>query len=192
MKIVEGFEVARPREAVWALFSDIPAVAACMPGAELSEDKGDGRYAGRVTVRLGPFGAAFEGEAQVTMDAERFQGHIEGRGVDKRGGSRTKLALDYQLTQTPGGARVDMVADVQLSGPIAQFGRTGVIDETARILIGQFARNAEARIVSSPPQTQAGAVSAATAEPKPGISGVQIVLLLIASFFRRLFGRTAA
>ena len=39
-------------------------------------------------------------------------------------------------------------ADVQLSGPIAQFGRTGIINETAAILIGQFAKNIEAMIAS--------------------------------------------
>ncbi|HEX5079207.1 MAG TPA: SRPBCC domain-containing protein, partial [Geminicoccaceae bacterium] len=65
MKIAQKFTVARPLDEVWAFFQDVPAVARCAPGAELTEDKGDGLYAGRVRVRLGPFGAQFEGEARV-------------------------------------------------------------------------------------------------------------------------------
>ncbi len=64
MKISQQFTVARPLADVWAFFQDVPAVARCMPGAELTEDKGDGLYAGKVKAKLGPFGASFEGEAQ--------------------------------------------------------------------------------------------------------------------------------
>ncbi len=65
MKITQAFDVARPAADVWAFFSDVPAVARCLPGAELTADKGDGTYAGKVSIKLGPFGAAFEGEATV-------------------------------------------------------------------------------------------------------------------------------
>ena len=66
---------------VFAFFQDVPAVARCMPGAELTEAKGDGLYAGRVKVRLGPFGADFEGEAKVSADPEarlhRLSDHLD-------------------------------------------------------------------------------------------------------------------
>lgn len=206
MEIKQSFTVARPLADVWALFQDIPAVARCMPGAELLEDKGNGLYTGKVGIKLGPFVASFEGEAQSTVDAAAHSGHVEGRGVDKRGGSRSRLVMDYRLAETDRRTTVDITADIQLSGPVAQFGRTGIIAETATFLIGQFVANVEAKLAppaapaATPPSataapsasTKAPAASAPkSAPPASSISALTLLRVLIASFFRRLFGRTA-
>ena len=205
MEIKQSFTVARPLSEVWALFQDVPTVAGCMPGAALTADKGDGVYEGKVSIKLGPFGASFEGEARVTPDPATHSGHAEGKGVDKRGGSRSRLTLDYQLTEVDGGTKVDVAADVQLAGPIAQFGRTGIINETAKVLIQQFVQNVEARLAAMPaaslapaaptPEAAAApdaAVSApARSAPAPNneISAFRLLGAVIASWFRRLFGK---
>src|SRR5262249_46680827 len=54
MLINNEFEVAAPVEQVWQLVENIPQVAACLPGAELTEDLGDDTYKGKVAVRMGP------------------------------------------------------------------------------------------------------------------------------------------
>jgi len=195
MQITQSFKVARPLPAVWALFQDIPEIAGCMPGAELNEDKGAGNYLGRVGIKLGPFNASFEGEAKVKVDASAHTGHVEGKGMDKRGGSRSKLVMDYSLSETGGLTAVDIKADLQLSGPVAQFGRTGVITETANVLIGQFARNIEQKLAPAeavaPPAAEAKAVNEVKPAPAPAnqISVAALLSALISSFFRRLFGR---
>ena len=51
MLIKNGFDVAEPVEKVWQFFGNIPQVATCLPGTELTESLGDDRYAGRVAVR---------------------------------------------------------------------------------------------------------------------------------------------
>ena len=56
------------------------------------------------------------------------------------------MTLDYRLSEQPGGTRVDIDVDLTLSGPVAQFGRTGLATETAGVLIADFARNLEDRI----------------------------------------------
>ncbi len=195
MQITQSFKVARPLPAVWALFQDIPEIARCMPGAELIEDKGDGNYLGRVGIKLGPFNASFEGEAKVKVDAAAHTGHVEGKGMDKRGGSRSKLVMDYALSEAGGLTAVDIKADLQLSGPVAQFGRTGVITETANVLIAQFARNIEQKLAPAetmaPPGAEAEAVNEAKPAPAPAnqISVATLISALVSSFFRRLFGR---
>jgi carbon monoxide dehydrogenase subunit G len=176
MKISQSFEVARPLAVVWELFQDVPAVAACMPGAELTEDKGNGLFAGKVGIKLGPFGASFEGEAQVSADAATHRGHAEGRGLDRKGGSRSKLVMDYRLSEAGEATRVDIDADVQLAGPIAQFGRTGIITETANVLIGQFVRNVEARL---------SADGAGEAAPANELSALKVVGLVMKSYLKR-------
>ncbi len=209
MEIKQSFTVARPVPEVWALFQDVPTVATCMPGAELIADKGDGVYQGKVSIKLGPFGAAFEGEAKVTPDPATHSGHVEGKGTDKRGGSRSKLIMDYALTAVPEGTRVEVSADVQLVGPIAQFGRTGIINETANVLIRQFVQNVEAKLAASAPEPEpvapvaagdaASGATARAAPPKPrpapapapanSISVFSLMGAVIASWFRRLFGK---
>ena len=201
MDIRQTFTVARSIADVWALFQDVPAVAACMPGAEFLADKGDGVFTGKVGIKLGPFTASFEGEAKVVTDPANHSGHVEGRGTDKRGGSRSKLVLDYRLSEVPGGTNVAVDADIQLNGPIAQFGRTGIVTETANILIRQFVQNVEAKLAETAPTGAAGGVSPAgvatghaerpAAAPPKGISAFALLGALIASFFRRLFGRAS-
>jgi carbon monoxide dehydrogenase subunit G len=148
VKVAQKFTVARPPDEVWAFFQDVPAVARCMPGAELLEDKGDGLFAGRIKVRLGPFGANFEGEAKVTADPATRSGHVEGKGVDRRGGSRTRMVMDYRLQPIGDGTEVTVDADVTLAGPIAQFGRTGLIQETANILVQDFVSALERKLAA--------------------------------------------
>lgn len=165
MKISQSFTVSQPLAVVWALFQDVPTVARCMPGAELTEDKGNGVYAGRLGIKLGPFAAHFDGEASLAPNEAEHTGRVEGKGLDKRGGSRTKLVMDYRLEEAEDATRVTIDADVQLSGPIAQFGRTGIINETAAVLIGQFVKNVEAQLSgggtegSSPASISAGSVA---------------------------------
>lgn len=207
MKINQTFTVSQPPDVVWAFFQNIPELAECMPGASLSEDKGDGVYAGQVAIKLGPFTASFEGEAKVQSNEAAHTGHAEGKGFDKRGGSRSKLLMDYALKESGGQTDVSVDADVQLSGPIAQFGRAGVIEETAKLLIGQFVTNLEAKLAAAHPpagadnaadaeseQEQAHVQSEPTATAPPAgnaLNGLALVRMIIAGYFKRLFSRNS-
>lgn len=178
MKISQSFSVSQPLRVVWDLFQNIPAVARCMPGAELTEDKGNGVFAGRLGIKLGPFSAFFDGEAMVTPNLQEHSGHVEGKGIDKRGGSRSKLLMDYRLLEESSATRVTIDADLQLSGPIAQFGRVGIINETAAILIGQFVKNVEMKLTG----LETGDAEAAGAQ---SISAGSVAWKLVKS---RIFG----
>jgi carbon monoxide dehydrogenase subunit G len=173
VKINQQFTVARPPAEVWAFFQDVPAVARCMPGAELTEQKGDGVYGGKVKAKLGPFGANFEGEANVTSDPATHSGHVEGKGVDRRGGSRTRLVMDYRLTPAGNGTEVTVDADVTLAGAIAQFGRTSLIQETANILVQDFVRALERELTpagTAPAAAPDGIAGEAERTPRPAVT----------------------
>jgi len=201
MQITKTFRIARPRDQVWAAFQDIPGIAPCLPGAELIGEGEDGAYRGRVAVKLGPFNSSFEGEAKVESDPDAYTGRVTGRGLDKKGGSRSQLAMRYDLAEAGPETDVTIDADIKLTGPIAQFGRTGVIAQAAEVLIDAFARNVEARLASAPEapagDTPAGETDAAPAAPAsttPAGSGAQLSLLavlgaMITNALRRLFGR---
>ncbi len=138
MKISHEFEVERPIERVWEAFQDVPSVAQCLPGASITEDKGDNVYAGAVEVKLGPMNAKFEGEATITPDHENHSGSIIGKGVDRSGGSRGQVDVEYRLAGSGEHTRVFVDADIKLSGAVAQFGRTGLIEEMSKRLIDEL------------------------------------------------------
>jgi uncharacterized protein len=156
-EIAESFEVEHPVDRVWSAFQDVPHVASCIPGAVLGEDLGGGTYRGTLSVKLGAMQVRFEGTATVTAaDEDVKQGTIEGNGVDRRGGSRGSGALSYRLTGVEDRTRVDITASYRLQGPIAQFGRTGIIEQVARSMTRSFAGCVRDQLGEGPFGTAAG------------------------------------
>lgn len=139
MNVTEQFIVTRPINAVWILFRDVPELARCLPGANLTADNGDGTYEGTVSVNLGPISASFDGKATIAFDDEAYLSTIKGRGVDRSGGSQGRVEVDVQLSDVDG-THTDVTIDakVMLAGPIAQFGRTGLVNEVSKRLIDEF------------------------------------------------------
>jgi len=182
MKINQEFQVSRPLTTVWDFFQDVPEVAQCLPGAELLSEDGDGAYTGRVSVKLGPLAATFDGTARVTPDETTRTGLIDGKGADRRGGSRGAVKVRYALTDAGGGVtKVNVDADVTLTGAAAQFGRGGLITEMSTRLIGDFVTCCEAKL------------AAATVEERAEIRAAEVkpLALFWASFvawLKRLFG----
>jgi len=181
MKISQEFVVERPPSEVWTFFQDIPAVAQCLPGAALETENEDGSYEGNLTVKLGPMTAAFEGRCVITPDESSMGAKIEGKGVDKRGGSRGQVSVVYDLTEDPSGCKVAIDADVTLSGPAAQFGRTGLINEMSKRLIGDFADCIEGKLAAETGE-EADLVTASE------VRGISLFFSSLWSWIRGLFG----
>ena len=50
MLISKSFDVDQPVDKVWTFFDDIPMVAACIPGADLTNEVGEDEYEGDVKI----------------------------------------------------------------------------------------------------------------------------------------------
>ena len=61
MLISQSFDVAQPVDSVWKFFDDIPLVAACIPGADLTNKVSEDEYHGDVTISAGPVKLEFAG-----------------------------------------------------------------------------------------------------------------------------------
>ena len=74
MLIKSDFEVAQSLDKVWKFFDDIPQVAACLPGAELTDavtdEQGNEKYLGKVGIRMGPVKLQFAGTARIVERAD--------------------------------------------------------------------------------------------------------------------------
>jgi uncharacterized protein len=185
MKIDHEFTVARPIDDVWDFFQDIPSVADCLPGAELKEQVSENTYSGGLSVKLGPMTAAFEGEATIEPDHAAKTASITGKGVDKRGGSRGQVKVSYALAEgEPGSTKVDIDADVMLSGPAAQFGRTGLVNEISKRLINDFVTCIEGKLGATNPE------EAAQVKAKD-VNGIALFFSGLVAWIRRLVGRAS-
>ena len=184
MNISQEFVVGRPADVVWDFFQDVPVVAQCLPGAELLAQKDDGSYEGKVSVKLGPMAASFEGTAIVTPDPGSRSATIEGKGVDRRGGSRGQVKVVYTITPQDAGSKVEVDAEVILSGPAAQFGRTGLINEMSKRLIREFVDCLEAKLAAETPE-EASAIKSSE------VRGLSLFLASLWAAVRKLFSRTA-
>lgn len=183
MKITREFLVSGPPETVWAFFSDVPAVAACLPGALLTGGDDENGYQGSLSVKLGPISSTFEGDATIERVDGEMRGVLDGRGVDRRGGNRARVNLSYSLVPHERGTNVAMEAEVTLSGVIAQFGRSGLINEMAARLIGEFVECAEAKL-AAPSASEAEAVVAGE------LKGFSLLLRSLLAWLRKLWRPT--
>jgi carbon monoxide dehydrogenase subunit G len=146
MLITNTFEVAKPVDKVWRFFDDIPQVAACLPGTELTDDLGDDKYLGRVKISMGPVRLQFAGTAQITeRDDQAKRLKVDAAGADERGRGQAAMTGTASLTPVRDGTKVDVALDLQLSGAAAQYGR-GMISDVTAILVRDFAERMQTRI----------------------------------------------
>ncbi|MDB5518737.1 MAG: carbon monoxide dehydrogenase, partial [Tardiphaga sp.] len=123
-------------------------VAACLPGARLSGPPVDGHVRGQFTAKLGPIAASFSGEARIERNDENRSGVILGGGQDARAGSRASGEIEYRLSALDAGAatKVDLEIRALIAGPLAQFGRSGIVEDLTKRIIDVFSRNIEAEL----------------------------------------------
>jgi carbon-monoxide dehydrogenase small subunit len=142
----QQFTVAHPPEQVFAMFDDIAAVAACLPGASLTAPPKPERVEGAIRVRIGPIAATFQGAARVERNPADMSGRIVGIGNDRRSRSSTQGEICYRLVPIEQGTRVDLSIGYTLTGMLAQVGRPGLVRDLAARLIAEFAGNLDRRL----------------------------------------------
>ena len=150
-RLTQSFVLPHPRDAVWHLMSDPQAVARCLPGMTLDGPPDNGEVTGRMDVKIGPIMASFAGGGTIEAHPAQYRQVIEGRGGDKRSGSRATGKVDYRLEAVPGNAggeatRVDVAISYVLTGPLAQIGRSGLVRDLVRRIGEAMAQNIDATL----------------------------------------------
>jgi carbon-monoxide dehydrogenase small subunit len=189
VSVTVSAEVAVPVDQVWQVFADVKRLARCLPGAELTEDLGDDRYAGRARVSVGPVKLTFHGVARIAefdRDGQRMRVLAQGRDI---GGAQTQAEIVLRTGPAGGGGAgtepastgTTLHADARLylTGRIAQFGR-GLAGDISRRMFVQFAEAvAETARTGRPGDRQ----------PKPP-GAARLLLTSLADRVRRLARRS--
>jgi carbon monoxide dehydrogenase subunit G len=212
VKLDKQYPLDVDAERAWTLLTDLKAVAGCMPGAELTEQLGEGSYKGAVKIKVGPAVAQFAGQVDVleTVPAERKM-VMRGKGADK-GGSSASMDLTAVIVADPANPAhcvLNGSASVIVNGKFAQFGGRMMV-QVSDMILAQFVENFRQTALSLPaPASAAPAASAAsataaspTAEAAPAAShaapkvaselnGLAIFWALLKNWVSGLFGKRA-
>ena len=141
IRIDKAVPVPASVDAAWAFLQDVEAVAACMPGARITERVAPDRYKGTVSLKLGPANLAFHGEIEVReLRPEARALRLTARGTEATGSSGASMELEARVEPAEGGSRLVGTSEVALSGKVVTFGGR-VANAVADQLIAQFAAN---------------------------------------------------
>jgi carbon monoxide dehydrogenase subunit G len=182
-QIKRAFPLPASADAAWALLRDIEAVAACMPGAKITERVDETHYKGTVSVKVGPASLSFRGEIEVQgVDASKRTLRLSAKGTDTTGGSAASMDLTASIEPT-GASACNLVGDseVSMSGKAAAFG-SRLMGPVSDQVLGQFAANFAARLQAA--QTQDAPAPVA----KP-LNAFAVAWGALKAWFRSLFAK---
>lgn len=176
--IQHSFRLAHPAEAVWNLMTDLPRVAQCLPGAQILGQDGE-QVHGQVAVKFGPMSAKFEGQATLSVNSDRRQATLIGSGRDKLSNSRVRAEVRYDIEPTgPNESEVKVEMLYSLQGPLAQFSRSGLVQDFAQRMMANFSDNVS-HLLSDP--------QASGQLPHAAINPVSMFFSVLIERVRKLF-----
>jgi uncharacterized protein len=139
MQIENSFEIAAAPEEVYQFLLDVNRVAACMPGAELSEVVDPDTFKGKVRIKVGPITVAYNGTARITeRDEAARRAVLSADGRETTGPGSARATATMTVEEAEAGSRVLLATDFTVAGRVANFGR-GVMEDVSRRLVGQMA-----------------------------------------------------
>jgi uncharacterized protein len=185
VKLENSFEVPAPLEQAWALLMDVPRIIPCMPGAKLDETVDEENWKATMAVKLGPISLSFKTDVkrEETDEAAR-RAKLSAKAREARGRGNAAATIESSLAPQDGGTRVDIVTDLQLTGPVAQYGR-GLVESVSAQLVDQFANCLKAQLAAETPEEAQAAVEA---QSRP-VSGLRLGLGALVRALGRLFRR---
>jgi carbon monoxide dehydrogenase subunit G len=151
IKIHETFDVPSDPRTVWSVISNPREVVACVPGASLGEQREDGSWDAKVTVKFGPVSVAFQARVDLEVDDAAMVGHVTGRGRDNQGGTRVTSTATFKVTEAAESrSQVDIDGEVEIAGKLA-----GLIEGGSSIVVNrmssEFADNLARRCATVTP-----------------------------------------
>ena len=177
-RVNASFEVPFAVEVVWSFMSDLKAVAGCLPGAQIDAQTPE-RVEGYIAIKFGPMAAKFKGNATIERDELKRSATLRGTGQDSLSQSRATGDVRYQLMALEV-ARTQVSVDLTytLQGPLAQFSRSGLVQEFVRRMVADFGKNVTQRLQNP------GASDPIASE---SMNPVRVLLSIIWSKIKRFF-----
>lgn len=139
MEMSGEYRIAAPIDEVWAALNDVEILKLCIPGCEELEQASDTEMTAKVSLKIGPVKARFNG-AVTFENVDAPNGYsIVGEGQGGIAGF-AKGGADVQLVEESNETVLTYQANAQVGGKIAQLG-SRLIKSTAAKLADKFFKN---------------------------------------------------
>lgn len=190
MELTDEKFIPAPIAEVYAALNDRDILARCIPGCESLAQKSDSELAAKVTLKVGPIKATFNGEVTLSDQNPPHGYTISGQGSGGAAGAAKGSAV-VTLRKQAGGTLLAYKVDARMSGKIAQLGAR-LIDATAKKLAAQFfekfaeclspPESAADSLADSPAATgnAASASNAASATNRKWLIAAAVIIVIIA------------
>jgi carbon monoxide dehydrogenase subunit G len=144
MDLKGEYRIKASRDDVWALINDPQVLKDCLPGCDSLEGNPEDGFTARVTTKIGPIKATFEGAVKLSNIQAPESYTISGEGKGGVAGF-AKGGADVHLAEAEGDTILTYVAKAQVGGKLAQLGAR-LIDSTAKKLADEFFTSLTARV----------------------------------------------
>ena len=139
MTMSGAYQLAAPREVVWAKLNDAEVLKACIPGCEELEKVSDTEFRAVAKMKVGPVSARFKGRVTLS-DLDPPNGYrIAGEGEGGVAGF-AKGGATVALADQDGGTALTYNVEAQIGGKLAQLGQR-LINGSAKKLADEFFSN---------------------------------------------------
>jgi carbon monoxide dehydrogenase subunit G len=196
VKLDKTYPVGASVAQAWAVLSDVRATAACMPGAQITEQLDATHFKGTVKSKVGPAVMTFGGDIEVlALQAETHRLQMVGKGADKSGSSASmNLTAHLEPGDAEGQSKLVGQATFVVSGKLAQFG-SRLLVPVSDAMLAQFAKNFDAAAAAVAATAAGGTATSASgpAPPQPvkELNALALMWTVIKGWFARLFGHRA-
>jgi carbon monoxide dehydrogenase subunit G len=195
VKLDKRYPVAATPAQAWAVLSDMHGIAACMPGAAITEQVDATHYKGTVKSKIGPAVMSFGGDIELQgLDETTRELRMLGKGADKAGSSASmQLTARLEDGETPGTTVLVGQATITVSGKLAQFG-SRLLVPVSDAMLAQFADNFRAAAAAVPLAAEAPVpASVPAAPPAPAavkeLNALALMWTVIKGWLAGLFGK---
>lgn len=182
------FKIAAPASAAWQFLQQIEAVAACMPGAEITEQIDAHNYKGKVRSKIGPATMAFDGAIEIKgIDPEKRELRLRGSGQDTKGTSSASMDLTaWVVDGDEAGCELKGQAEVNVNGKVASLGGR-MMNQVADQILNQFGKNFADNVLAAGSDEQAAEARAQLAAKPKELNALALAWSVLLGLLKRLF-----
>lgn len=188
VELDKAFKIEAPASAAWQFLQQIEAVAACMPGAEITEQIDAHNYKGKVKSKIGPATMAFDGAIEIKgIDPEKRELRLRGSGQDTKGTSSASMDLTaWVVDSAEAGCELKGQAEVSVNGKVASLGGR-MMNQVADQILNQFGKNFADNVLAAGSDAQAAEARAQLAAKPRELNALALAWSVLLGLLKRLF-----
>ncbi len=129
VKAEKSLKLNQEPEMIWKSMIDPSFMVKSVPGAELTEQIDERNFKGKISIKIGPVTAKFNGEAEFTkLEEEGYELTMEGKGLDTSGKGGANMTMNIKLLPIEnGGTEMQSSMSLSITGRLAQFGARMIV-----------------------------------------------------------------